>query len=137
MKNGTSPRSDASGPSYQQLGLARLVADRHGLTLPDGYEDDGPWIRRFLDVFAFDPATELDVFRRVANLIQWAREGREPGEMARKLEIKANLVTFALEVLHDSGINLDEVVEDLGPDPDETYWRDAEIDAYACDERGY
>ncbi|MDR3519260.1 MAG: hypothetical protein P4M00_26000 [Azospirillaceae bacterium] len=130
MNREKSPRSDAGGLSYQQIALARLVADRHGITLPLGFEDDGPWTRRFLDVFAFDTQTEQDVFRRIVNLRQWAREGRDADEMGRKLDIKPALVVFALAVLRDSGFDLDDVAEDLGPDPEDAYWHMAEEDAF-------
>lgn len=110
-------------PTAAQVALARTVAARHEIDLPEGVTGDGAWMRAFLDVFAYDPETEEGVFRRVRNLIQWAREGRTPAEMAHKLGLPAERVVFALGVLRDSGHDLAEVAEEVLEDPEEICWR--------------
>jgi hypothetical protein len=117
---------DSARPTAAQIELARLVADRHEVRLREGFEVDGPWTRRFLDVFAFDPDTEDDVYRRVRNVTQYVREGRDMPEMARKLGLRPDLVEFMIGVLRDSGCDLEEVVEDFDSDPEEAAWRDME-----------
>jgi hypothetical protein len=106
---------DGARPTAAQIELARLVADRHEVRLREGFEVDGPWTRRFLDVFAFDPDTEDDVYRRVRNVTQYVREGRDMPEMARKLGLRPDQVEFMIDLLRDSGHDLEEV-RDLDSD---------------------
>ena len=121
---GSSPRSTDA-----QIDLARTVATRHAVRLPQGFESDVGWTRRFLDVFAFDPETELDVYRRIRNIEQWCREGRTPAEMARKLDLSPEDVGFIVAVLRDSGYDLTEVEEDLDEDPEEAWYGHIESDS--------
>ncbi len=117
---------ESGRPTPAQIDLARIVSDRHEVVLPFGYELDGPWIRRFLDCFAFDPETEEDVFRRVRNITAYAREGRTTADMARKLDLRPDQVDFIVETLRGSGYDLNEVIEAFDEDPEEVSWRDLE-----------
>ena len=94
-------------PTPAQIELARIIANRHEVQLRFGFESDGAWTRKFLDVFAYDPELEEDVFRRVRNVTQYVREGRDMPEMARKIGLRADQVEFMIEVLSDSGYDMD------------------------------
>jgi hypothetical protein len=115
-------------PTPAQIELARIIANRHEVQLRFGFESDGAWTRKFLDVFAYDPEVEEDVFRRVRNVSQYVREGRDMPEMARKVGLRPDQVEFMISVLRDSEFDLDEVVEDLDSDPEDAAWRDMERD---------
>jgi len=119
---------NGAGPTPAQIELARIVADRHEVQLRYGFESDGVWTRKFLDVFAYDPEIEEDVFRRVRNVIQYVREGRDMPEMARKVGLRADQVEFMIAVLRDSDYEMEEVAEDLDTDPEDAAWRDLERD---------
>ena len=93
-----------------------------------GFEADGPWTRKFLDIFAYDPDTDEDVFRRVRNVIQYVREGRDMPEMGRKVGLRPDQVEFMIGVLRDSGHDLEEVIEDFEHDPEDAAWQDMERD---------
>lgn len=120
-----------SRPTAAQVELARLVADRHEVRLPTGFESDGIWTRKFLDVFAYDPEAEEDVFRRVRNLVQYVREGRDTPEMARKVGLRPDQVEFMISVLRWSDYDMEEVVEDFETDPEDAAWRDMDRDVEA------
>jgi|tagenome__1003787_1003787.scaffolds.fasta_scaffold20323974_2 hypothetical protein len=113
-------------PTDAQIDLARVLAVRHEVSLPEGFEGDAVWTRNFLDSFAFDTNTEQDIYRRIRNIMQWCREVRAPEEMARKLDITPKQVDFIISVLHDSGYELAEVVEDLDEDPEDACYRHLE-----------
>jgi hypothetical protein len=115
-------------PTPAQIELARLIASRHEVQLRFGFESDGAWTRKFLDVFAYDPEMEEDVFRRIRNVSQYVREGRDMPEMARKIGLRADQVEFMIAVLRDSGYDMEEVVEDFDTDPEDAAWRDLERD---------
>ena len=115
-------------PTPAQIELARLIASRHEVQLCFGFESDGAWTRKFLDVFAYDPEMEEDVFRRIRNVSQYVREGRDMPEMARKIGLRADQVEFMIAVLRDSGYDMEEVVEDFDSDPEDAAWRDMERD---------
>ena len=113
-------------PTPAQIELARIIANRHEVQLRFGFEGDGAWTRKFLDVFAYDPEVEEDVFRRVRNVTQYVREGRDMPEMARKVGLRPDQVEFMVSVLRDSDVDLEEVVEDFDSDPEDAAWRDME-----------
>lgn len=96
--------------STAQQALVTLLAARHDLIVPPPLERDGAWVTRFLDCFAYDPEREEDIFRRVRNLAQYAREGRSVTEMASKLALGPERVEFMLEVLRRSGHRLEDAV---------------------------
>ena len=79
-------------------------------------------------MFAFDPEMEEDVFRRIRNIAQYVREGRDMPEMARKIGLRADQVEFMIEVLRDSDYDMEEIVEDFDSDPEDAAWRDMERD---------
>jgi hypothetical protein len=118
-------------PTPAQIELARIIANRHEVQLRFGFEGDGAWTRKFLDVFAYDPEVEEDVFRRVRNVTQYVREGRDMPEMARKVGLRPDQVEFMVSVLRDSDVDLEEVVEDFDSDPEDVAWRDMERDCEA------
>jgi hypothetical protein len=115
-------------PTPAQIELARIIANRHEVQLRFGFESDGAWTRKFLDVFAYDPEMEEDVFRRVRNVTQYVREGRDMPEMAHKIGLRPDQVEFMIEVLSDSGYDMEEVTEDFDADPEDAAWRDMERD---------
>ena len=125
-KTDRSAKIDDGRPTAAQVELVRIVADRHEVSLPFGFESDGPWTRKFLDVFAFDPEYEEDVHRRIRNIVQYVREGREIPEIARKLNIRPEQAEFMVGVLSQSGYPMEEVVEDFDGDPEDAAWREME-----------
>ncbi|EWY40126.1 hypothetical protein N825_03110 [Skermanella stibiiresistens SB22] len=127
-KSASTKSEGEARPSAAQVELARLIAERHEVTLPLGFEADGPWTRKFLDVFAYDPEVEEDVFRRVRNIVQYVREGRDMPEMARKVGLRPDQVEFMISVLRWSDYDMEEVVEEFDTDPEDAAWRDMERD---------
>ena len=49
---GVSPTGSTGGvPSEKQISLARLISDRGGIPLPDGYDSDWRIVRKFIDEY--------------------------------------------------------------------------------------
>jgi hypothetical protein len=98
-------------PSEAQIGLVRVVADRHRLTLPVGWECDTPWVRLFLDCFAFDTTLHTGGGRMVWNIQQWFREERDWNDIALKIQGSLKHVQFIHDTLRQSGYALGAVID--------------------------
>src|SRR4051794_19439854 len=76
------------GVTGKQLALARDLAQRWKLDLPEGRESDLAVIRAFLDAFALASDNPFEqVLRRLRNARQLAWDGLTAEEIARKLEL--------------------------------------------------
>src|ERR1041385_3224660 len=104
-RGGVSRQQDGSGtdlPTAKELALVRELSRRWRLSLPRAYERDLPFVRAFLSVFALDRSTnppEL-VLRRLRNGRQFAWDGLDADEIARKLELPECLGP----ILHQYGL---------------------------------
>jgi len=88
--------ADAAGralPTAKELDLVRELGRRWGLELPSGYRQNLPFVRAFLDVFAFDGERNPrdQIVRRLRNARQLAWDGVAGEDIARKLDVPACL----------------------------------------------
>jgi hypothetical protein len=76
-------------PTAKQIELARELARRWHLVLPEGSMQDLTFVRAFLDVFALDGRRNPpeQVLRRLRNARQLAWDGVVAEEIARKLDL--------------------------------------------------
>jgi hypothetical protein len=97
--------------SYKQERLCVVIAERFGLTLPDGWDGDSWFMKNFLDAFAFDPETGEGGFDRVRYLIQYVREGRDFDDIARRMTLPRDQVRLMVAMLQATSTDLTETID--------------------------
>ena len=109
--DGTAKNRGPRFPTEAQLNLARIIADRYRLSLPGGYENDLPWVKMFLDCFAYHAETGLGGSRQLWNIQQWFREQRDHQDIANKIMLTVNHVEFIRDMLVRCGYGVDPVID--------------------------
>jgi len=86
----TTDGSGAKRPTAREVDFVRLIAGYLRFPLPTGIERDLPYVRTFLDTFAYSrtgPVTKDDVRRRCALARALAYEERSIGDYVEKLGV--------------------------------------------------